>query len=269
MLQKGMEAMRDLLDDLESGSHLSDPDPVRRARNQMRQALPKRFYKGAEVAETTEGFSVLLDGRPVRTPGRALLALPSAAAAALVAAEFAAQGEIIDPVSMPVLRLANSAIDGVAADMDAVLEDVVRFSGSDLVCYRADAPALLAARQAEAWDPVLAWARSALGARFYLAEGVVHVEQPAESVAAVRRWIAARREPFRLSAIHVMTTLTGSALLALAVEAGAFRSLEAWAAAHVDEDWNAEQWGEDAEAAARKAARRRDFDAAAALLQSL
>ena len=260
--------MRDLLNDLEN-SPLSDPDPVRRAQNQMRQPLPRRFYETAEVAGTEEGFAVRLDGKPVRTPGRALLALPSAAAAALVAGEFAAQGETLDPMTMPVLRLANSAIDGVAADIQAVLDDIVRFSGSDLLCYRADSPALLVARQAEAWDPVLDWARRALGARFYLAEGVVHVEQPAEALDAVRRWLEARREPFRLSAIHVMTTLTGSALLALAVEAGAATPEAAWAAAHVDESWNAEHWGEDAEAAARHATRRRDFDAAVALARAL
>lgn len=260
--------MRDLLNDLESGSHLSDPDPIRRAQNQMRQNLPKRFYNVVEYTEIKEGFSVLLDGKSVRTPGRAALALPSQEAAALVAGEFDAQRDVIDPVSMPVLRLVNSAIDGVAPDPEAVIEDVVRFSGSDLICYRADSPAGLVARQAEAWDPVLDWARAALGAQFILAEGVVHVEQPRESVAAVRRWLDDRRDPFRLAAIHVMTTLTGSALLALAVEAGALDPADAWAAAHVDESWNAEHWGEDAEAVARQAARRRDFDAAVALAQA-
>lgn len=261
--------MRDLLNDLEAGSHLSDPDPVRRAQNQMRQSLPKRFYTAAETARTAEGFAVRLDGKPVRTPGRAVLALPTAAAAAIVAAEFAAQGETINPVTMPALRLVNSAIDGVAQDVEAVLDDVVRFCGSDLVCYRAAGPAALVARQAAAWDPVLAWAQGALGARFYLAEGVVHVEQPAEAVNSVRRWLGQRREPFRLAALHVLTTLTGSALLALAVEAEALPADAAWAAAHVDEDWNAEQWGTDAEALARNAARRRDFDAAVALLRAL
>ena len=261
--------MRDLLNDLEDGNHLSDPDPVRRAQNQMRQPLPKRFYEDAAAVETADGFAVHLDGRPVRTPGKALLALPSAAAAALVAAEFAAQGETIDPVSMPVLRLVNTALDGVAADTQAVLEDVIRFSASDLVCYRAGEPEALVARQAQAWDPVLDWARSALGARFFLAEGVMHVEQPRESVGAVGMWLRQREEPLRLAAIHVMTTLTGSALIALGVEAGGFSPDEAWAAAHVDEDWTVELWGEDAEAAARRQARRRDFDAAVALLRAL
>lgn len=261
--------MRDLLNDLEDGNRLSDPDPMRRAQNQMRQTLPRRFYKDAGVAETAEGFAVRLDGKPVRTPGKAPLVLPSERAAALVAAEFAAQGETIDPVSMPVLRLVNTAMDGVAADTQAVLEDVMRFSASDLLCYRAGEPEALAARQAQAWDPVLDWVRSALGARFLLAEGVIHVEQPRESVGAVGLWLRQREEPFRLAAIHVMTTLTGSALLALAVEAGAVSPDEAWAAAHVDEDWNIELWGEDAEAAARRQARRRDFDAAVALVRAL
>lgn len=261
--------MRDLLNDLEAGSHLSDPDPVRRAQNQMRQSLPKRFYQAADVAQTAEGFAVRLDGKPVRTPGRAALALPTLAAARIVAAEFDAQGETIDPVTMPALRLANSAIDGVAPDLDAVLDDIVRFSGSDMVCYRVAGPAALVARQAGAWDPVLAWAQAALGARFHLAEGVVHVEQPAETIAAVRRWLGQRREPLRLSALHVLTTLTGSALLALAVEAEALPADAAWTAAHVDEDWNAEQWGADSEALARNAARRRDFDAAVALMRAL
>ena len=262
--------MRDLLNDLEAGRHLSDPDPVKRARNQMRQAQPKRFYTDATVAQASDAlFAVHLDGRPVRTPGKALLALPTQAAAQLVAAEFSAQAETIDPMSMPVLRLANTAIDGVAAEMQAVLEDVMRFSSSDLVCYRAEAPDALVARQAEAWDQVLDWTRAALGARFFLAEGVMHVEQPREAVAAVGIWLKQREEPFRLSAIHLMTTLTGSALLALAVEAGALDADEAWRAAHVDEDWNAEQWGDDLEAAARRAARRRDFDAAVALIDAL
>lgn len=261
--------MRDLLNDLESGNQLSDPDPMRRAQNAMRQNLPKRFYKNVEHIENQEGFTVLLDGKSVRTPGRAPLVLPSRAAAALVAGEFDAQRDVIDPVSMPVLRLVNSAIDGVAPDMEAVIEDVVRFSGSDLVCYRADSPAGLVARQSQAWDPVLDWARAALGARFILAEGIVHVGQPRESAAAVRGWLDERRDPFRLAAIHVMTTLTGSALLALAVEAGALDPAAAWVAAHVDESWNAEHWGGDSEAVARQAARRRDFDAAVALAQAI
>lgn len=261
--------MRDLLSDLEAGSHLSDPDPVKRAQNQMKAPAAKRFYDTVSVEERPEGFVVLLDGKPVRTPGKAVLALPTGAAAALVAAEFEAQGERIDPVTMPATRLVNTAIDGVAADMEAVIEDILRFASSDLLCYRADGPDGLVARQADAWDPVIGWAKARLGARFVLADGIVHVTQPREAIGAIGIHLAGRDEPLQLAALHLMTTLTGSALLALAVGAGELSPESAWAAAHVDETWNAEQWGEDYEAAARNAARRRDFLAATRLLEAI
>lgn len=261
--------MRDLLSDLEAGNHLSDPDPVKRAQNQMKTPLAKRFYDKVDVREQPEGYAVHLDGKPVRTPGKAMLLLPTEGAAKLVADEFSAQGENIDLVTMPVMRLANTAIDGVATDTQAVLEDILRFSSSDLLCYRADAPERLVERQSEAWDPVLDWARSQLGARFFLAEGVMHVEQPRETIAAIGVHLRQREQPMKLAALHVMTSITGSALLALAVEVGELDAEAAWLAAHVDEDWNAEQWGEDFEAAARRAARKRDFTAAADLLGAL
>jgi chaperone required for assembly of F1-ATPase len=261
--------MRDLLNDLEAGKHLSDQDPVRRAQNQMRTPLPKRFYKGVETAETPDGYLIRLDGKPVLTPARAVMALPTQAAASLVADEFAAQGETIDPVTMPVMRLVNTAIDGVAADTQAVLEDILRFASSDLVCYRAGTPEELVQRQNEAWDPVIDWARRKLGARLFLAEGVMHVEQPREAIGAIGIHLKLREEPLRLAAVHVMTSLTGSALLALAVESGEVDVETAWSAAHVDEDWNIAQWGEDAEAAARRAFRKRDMLAAASLLKAL
>lgn len=235
----------------------------------MRQPLPKRFYKDVTVTQVDDGFSVQLDGKPVRTPGKALLAVPTQPAAELLAAEFDAQQETINPVSMPVVRLVNTAIDGVATDLQAVLEDVMRFSGSDLVCYRADAPQELVQRQADAWDPILDWAQATLGARFILGEGIMHVAQPREAVSAVGIWLKQREDAFRLSSIHLMTSLTGSALIALAVEAGAITPDEGWKIAHVDEDWTNEHWGEDAEATARRIARRKDFDAAVALADAI
>lgn len=261
--------MRDQLEDIEAGRYLSDPDPVKRAQIQMRQPLPKRFYKDVTVTQVDDGFSVQLDGKPVRTPGKALLAVPTQPAAELLAAEFDAQQETINPVSMPVVRLVNTAIDGVATDLQAVLEDVMRFSGSDLVCYRADAPQELVQRQADAWDPILDWAQATLGARFILGEGIMHVAQPREAVSAVGIWLKQREDAFRLSSIHLMTSLTGSALIALAVEAGAITPDEGWKIAHVDEDWTNEHWGEDAEATARRIARRKDFDAAVALADAI
>ncbi|WP_095091654.1 ATP12 family chaperone protein [Mesorhizobium sophorae] len=261
--------MGDILNDLEAGKQLSDPDPVRPAQIQMKTPLPKRFYKIVAVAPVEDGFAVHLDGKPVRTPGKALLALPTEAAAALVADEFAAQSETINPVTMPVMRLVNTAIDGVASDPQAVLEDILRFASSDLLFYRADAPQGLVERQNEHWDPVLDWVRRSLGARFNLAEGIIHVEQPRETIAVLGSHLAQRAEPLRLAAIHVMTSLTGSALLALAVDFGELDAEAAWAAGHVDEDWQIEHWGQDAEAVARRSARKRDMMAAAGLLEAL
>lgn len=261
--------MRDILNDLETGRLLSDPDPVRRAQLQMRTPMPKRFYTEVKVEPAEAGFVVQLDGRPVKTPGKALLALPTERAAQLVAGEFAAQGETLDLSSMPAYRLVNTAIDGVASDPQAVLEDILRFSSSDMLCYRAEAPDTLVRRQNDAWDRVLDWARAVLGARLLLAEGVIHVEQPREAIAAIGVHLGQRAEPLRLAALHVMTTLTGSALLALAVDFGEIDVETAWGAAHVDEDFQAERWGHDSEALARRAQRKRDMLAAAALIEAI
>ncbi|MGB3644617.1 MAG: ATP12 family chaperone protein [Mesorhizobium sp.] len=261
--------MREILNDLEDGPHLSDPDPVRRAQIQMKTHLPRRFYKAVAVAPVEGVFAVHLDGRPVRTPAKALLALPTQEAASLVAAEFEAQEEVIDPVAMPVMRLVNTALDGVANEPQAVLEDILRFASTDMLCYRADTPQGLVERQNSHWDPVLDWVRSALGARFNLAEGVIHVDQPRESIAVLGAHLRQRSEPMRLAALHLMTSLTGSALLALAVDAGELDAEAAWCAAHVDEDWQIGQWGQDAEAVARRNARHRDFLAAVRLLEAL
>jgi chaperone required for assembly of F1-ATPase len=261
--------MRDLLEDLEAGRFLSDPDPVRRAQIQMRAPLPKRFYKAVSVGSGADGFTVLLDGKTARTPGRAALALPTAAAARLVADEYEAQAESIDPVTMPTTRLANAAIDGVARQADAVAEDIVRFASSDMLCYRADSPEALVRLQNRHWNPILDWAHETLGARMTLAEGVVFVEQPSQSIEALRRHVVSRSETFRLAGLHLMTTITGSALLALAVDGGFLDAEAAWLAAHVDEDWQAEQWGHDSEAVARRNERKRDFLAAVRLVEAL
>jgi chaperone required for assembly of F1-ATPase len=150
-----------------------------------------------------------------------------------------------------------------------VLEDILRFASSDLVCYRADAPQALVERQAAHWDRYLDWVRAALGARFVLAEGIMHVEQPRETIAALGIHLRQREEAFRMAALHLATSLSGSALIALALESGEVDAQTAWRDAHVDEDWNIEQWGEDAEAAARRALRWRDMQGAAALLRTL
>jgi chaperone required for assembly of F1-ATPase len=235
------------------------------AKRLMRPQLAKRFYKTAEVSEAEGGYAVSLDGRVVRTPARNLLATPWRALTARLAQEWAAQGDSIDPSTMPMSRVVNSAIDGVSGAMEAVRADAVKYAGSDLLCYRADGPDRLIERQRMAWDDVLAWARDDLGARFVLAEGVMFVEQPPEAIAAVARAVEPL-DPFRLAALHVATTLMGSVLLALALERGRLDPAQAWAAAHVDEDWTSDLWGRDEEAETRRAGRFEDLKAAAGVL---
>lgn len=232
----------------------------------QKPSLPKRFYKDVTVADEGGQAAILLDGRPVRTPGKASLAVPVAALAEAIAEEWRAQGEEIDPRTMPLTKLANSAIDGVVGKEGPVVDDILAHAGSDLLCYRASGPEGLLALQAEHWDPVLAWAAGALSAPLSLAEGVMHVSQPEASIAALRAEIEGL-DAFRLAALHVMTALTGSALLPLAVARHQLTPDQAWTAAHVDEDWEIGQWGEDAEAKVRRENRKRDFDAAARVLQ--
>ena len=204
----------------------------------------------------------------MRTPLKAEFTVATAPLAKAVAEEWAGQGEHIQPATMPLTRLVNSAIDGALGREDAVMDDIVSHAASDLVFYRADAPEGLIAQQSLSWDPVLAWARNDLGAPFVLAEGVMPVKQPQASLNRVRDRLSGF-DAFGLSALHVMTALLGSALLALAVALGRLTPEEAWAAAHVDEDWQISQWGEDTEAAARREQRWRDFVAAARTLDLL
>jgi chaperone required for assembly of F1-ATPase len=259
--------MRDILNDLSEG--LSHPDPIRRAQIQMKKPLPKRFYETVSVEEGEGGFSVTLDGRPVKTPARKPLAVPTRALAGLIEREWAAQKDVIDPGSMPVTKLVNSALDGIANEMDAVAADIVKYAGNDMLCYRAGEPVALVERQSERWDPVLDWAARDLGARFILAEGVMYQEQPAEAVAAIGRVVDRYRDPIALGALHTMTTITGSALLALAYAEGRLDLGTVWSLAHLDEDWTIEQWGEDEEATARRAARLVEMTAAADTLAAL
>jgi chaperone required for assembly of F1-ATPase len=239
-------------------------DPEEAVRQSTRTGQRKRFYALASVSETPDGFAILLDGKPVRTPSRNLLAAPSQEIAAMMAAEWQAQRDVIDPMTMPVTRLANSVIDGVTGRVEAVVEDIAKYFETDLLFYRAGHPEALVAREASHWDPVLFWAAEMLGAHFILTEGIVHVRQPDPAIAAARA--ALPSEPWAVGALHVITTLTGSALLALALMRRRLDADEVWAAAHVNEDWNSEQWGVDEEAAARQAARLSDFRAAASVL---
>ncbi|QFU16785.1 ATP12 family chaperone protein [Microvirga thermotolerans] len=239
-----------------------EPDPIRAAQAGMKPTLPKRFYREAAVEERDGLHALTLDGRGARTPGRHPLAVASRPLAEAIAAEWAAQGAEIDPSTMPITRIVNSALDGVAPRMAEVAEDLVRYAGSDLLYYRMSEPERLARSQTAAWDPILAWARERHGARFALAEGVMHVTQPEEAIAAIRRVVDEVGSPLALAALHVMTTLTGSVLIALAHAEGVLDAEEAWAAAHVDELYQESVWGEDYEASERRKRRQAEFAAA-------
>jgi len=256
--------MRDIFEDIYRHNPL---DPMESARQGARPTLRKRFYQSAGVSEEGGVFHVVLDDRAVRTPARKPLAAPSRVLAEALAAEWEAQTDVIDPARMPLTRLANSIIDGVAGQEQPVSANILEYLGSDLLFYRADGPESLIERQAEIWDPLIGWARDTLGARFILAQGVVHVAQPDEAIAAARRTMPT--DPWRLGAAHSVTTLTGSALLALALTSGAVAPDVVWQAAHVDEDHNMQTWGRDEQAMARREFRRKEFAAAAQILQLL
>ncbi len=256
--------MRELFDEVAGKSPLDPEEAVRRATRAPRR---QRFYARVGVVEAPDGFVITLDDKPVRTPSGRALAAPNREIADGIVAEWDGQQETIDPLTMPLTRLANSVIDAVVDRVEAVIDDVAKYFGSDLLFYRAGHPEALVAREAAHWDPIVFWAADALGAHFILAEGIVHVRQPDSAIAAARA--ALPTNAWSIAALHVVTTLTGSALLALALMRGVIDQDQAWAAAHVDEDWNIEQWGRDEEVAARRAARRVDFRAAASILKSL
>ena len=240
-------------------------DPIAKSQRLARQELPRRFYKTVAAEPHEGGFALTLDGKQARTPTRNSLVVADRAVAEAMAAEWASQGEHIDPSTMPLTRIANAAIDRVAGEMEAVAGEIVKYAGTDLVCYRADGPPSLVEAQEAAWAPVLAWAREALGARFVLVEGIIAAEQPEASLAAVAGTLA-DLDPLRLAAVNVVTTLTGSALIAVAVLRGRLTAEAAWAAAHVDEDWQMSRWGRDEIALQRRAARWRDMQAAGLIL---
>jgi chaperone required for assembly of F1-ATPase len=208
----------------------------------------RRFWTAAAALPVEGGFTVQLDARPVRTPLKAPLVVPTLALAQAIAAEWQAQEQTIDPETMPFTRAANSAIDKVAAQFEAVVDMLAEYGGSDLLCYRAEGPADLVALQARSWDALLDWAREDLGAPLRKTTGVMHVSQPEASLEALRRHVHALT-PFQLAAFHDIVAISGSLVLALAVARHRITADAAWTLSRIDEDWQISLWGEDEEAA--------------------
>jgi chaperone required for assembly of F1-ATPase len=225
----------------------------------------KRFYKDAAIEKKDGGFRILLDGKPVRTPGGNTLAVPGRALAETIAAEWRGQNEEIDPASMPMLRMANTVLDGIAANRPAVVEAILRFGEHDLICYRAEQPLELAALQDQSWSPMLAWLAARHDARLTAGAGLAHIPQSSEALAGLRRALE-DMDDFALAALHVMASVTGSLVLALAQAEGEINPAQAFQMSRIDEDYQAGKWGADAEAETRAHALARELDVAFAFL---
>jgi chaperone required for assembly of F1-ATPase len=228
----------------------------RLSRGRVERPLPKRFYKKVQVSEENR---ILLDSRGVKTPLKAVLQLPNRRLADAVAAEWKAQADVINPALMPLTKLANTAIDRATSERTHVVNEIVQYAGSDLILYRAEQPEKLVSLQQQHWDPVLAWVQKTLDAKFESIAGIVHKAQEESALSALRVAVESR-DPWHLTPLYLLTTLTGSALLALMFEQKAASPEAIWSAAHVDEDFQVSQWGEDWEAKLRRNARRREFD---------
>ena len=224
---------------------------------------PKRFWKSVTVEPFDGGFTVRLDTRQVKTPGKVPLVVPTEALAQAIAREWDAQYGLVKPQTMPFTRAANSAIEKVAPQFDEVVALLAAYGDSDLLCYRATGPQALIARQAAAWDPLLAWAATALGAALQAATGVIHRPQP-PAATRVLHDLTAAQTPFQIAAFHDLVSLSGSLILAFAVTQGRLAPAEAWELSRIDEVWQAEQWGIDDDAAALANSKRLDFHQAAA-----
>lgn len=240
----------------------------RSSQDDLARQLPKRFYKDATIAAKAVGYGIELDGRSVKTPRRAPLTVPTEALAIAIAAEWNGLGDVIDPAFLPLTKIANTAIDGVTGRETEVHDDIVRYVGNDLIYYRAPSPDALVARQAEAWNPILDWFSETYDAHFKTTSGIMPIEQDIRDVAKAASALT-RETAMSLAPVHVMTTLTGSALLTIALRQKCLDADAAWTAAHVDEDWQIEQWGADADAEARRAKRRVEFDSAITFLRLL
>lgn len=226
----------------------------------------KRFWKDATVLEAPGGFTVVLDARPIKTPAKAALVVPTGAMAQAIADEWQAQGDQIDPQSMPMTRSANAAIDKVQTQFDEVAGLITAYAETDLLCYRAVSPVELVARQAAAWDPLLAWSSARWGIEWQVTAGIMPVAQAPETLAVLRAHVTGFT-PFELTAFHDLVAMSGSLVIGLAVTEGHAPADALWDVSRIDEAWQAELWGADDEAEATAALKRAAFSHAAQFLR--
>lgn len=225
----------------------------------MTPSLKKRFWEQASVVETGQGFGIELDGRTLRTPSKAALAVEFRAIAEAIASEWMAQGEHVDPATMPATRMANSVIDKVIVNQDAIIEMLTEYAGSDLLCYRATTPEGLIKIQAEVWDPLLDWSANVMQAPMCVTSGVMYVDQPANSVEVYRSKLK-EMNPYQLAGVHDLITVGGSAVISMALITNHLSLEKAWAAVTVDEAWQEKQWGADDEAQEALKKKQEDFE---------
>lgn len=242
-----------------------ESDPLSTAAGSMKPVFQKRFFKTATVKEERGKFTILLDGNQVKTPGKRLLSVEYDLVAKGLAKEWNGLGEYIDMTTMPLTRIVNSAVDGVADSKSSVSDAIASYIGSDLICYRADEPETLVARQVEQWDPILNWIRQRFDIELKCTTGIVHLEQPQASIQRVREFIDSF-DCLKVAALYTVATICGSASLAIGLAEGKFSDVQIWNAANVDEDWNIEKWGEDEESLRIREFRRSEFDAANVIL---
>jgi chaperone required for assembly of F1-ATPase len=228
----------------------------------------KRFYKTVSGASDADGWRIFLDGKPIRTPGKAELRVPTGPLAEALAFEWDAQTETIDPKSMPLNRFANTVIDGVAHARTAVVDEIAAYGETDLICYRAVEPMALVLRQQEIWNPFIVWAQQSLGAQLDVADGIVHLSQSRDALLALKDAIDAASN-WQLAPLHTIVSITGSLVIGLALLSGRITAEAAWYAGLLDELFQAELWGEDDAAAAVRAARLADIQDAARFLALL
>lgn len=259
--------MRDLFINSDTGEARS---PEAAAQEAMRPKLIKRFFKNAAAHPLDDGtFAVQLDGKSLKTPAHRTLALPNQAAAQIVVDEWQAQENEINPALMPATRLANTGCDGIKDDPQAVIDDMVKFAFSDLLCYRVDGPQELVELQKKYWDPILKWSCEELSACFESTAALVQIPQSEASVAIIAKELAAFDHPIILAAMHTFTNLTGSVVITAALVKGKVDAEQAWKIAHVDENWNISRWGEDFEAERRRAGRWLEMQAAYGLFKAI